>query len=377
MRLSLRALNRATLARQLLLRREQASVSDALRRLLALQAQQPASPYLALWNRLDLFDPREMDVAFTERALVKATLMRITLHVVHIDDHAILHTAMQPTLRGARLNDRRFKISGLPSDDALAIVPELLRFTAQPRTSPAVETWLADTLDGAARPVWWALRTFAPLLRAPTNDPWSFGDRNNFVAAWAPPGPVDDEPDQHLPHLVRRYLAAFGPASVADVAQFALVQRARVRDAVRAIEDHLVNIEGPDGVKLLDVREGQLPPEDTLAPPRLLGMWDNVLLAHSDRDRIIPPQYRKLVTRSNGDVLPTLLVDGFVAGVWRAVDGAIEATAFHPLTETTWEGLEQEARKLLAFLADREPQVYGRYHHWWAKLPGGEVRMLS
>jgi hypothetical protein len=104
-----------------------------------------------------------------------------------------------------------------------------------------------------------------------------------------------------------------------------------------------------------------------------MAMWDSVLLAYADRARLIPPAYRKIVTRTNGDVLPTLLVDGYVAGVWRAVQDGIEATAFHALDRFAWEGLAAEARALVPFLADREPEVYGRYHHWWAKLAGAEL----
>jgi hypothetical protein len=107
-----------------------------------------------------------------------------------------------------------------------------------------------------------------------------------------------------------------------------------------------------------------------------MAMWDSVLLAHVDRSRVLPPDYRRLVIRSNGDVLPTLLVDGHVAGVWRAVEGGIEATAFHRLPEDAWEGFADEARGLVALLADRDPLVYRRYDHWWSKLPGGETRLL-
>lgn len=177
--------------------------------------------------------------------------------------------------------------------------------------------------------------------------------------------------------MVRRYLEGFGPASVADVAQFAMVRRSRVRDAVLALSGKLEQLEGPDGTELFDVPGAPRPPEDTPAPPRLMAMWDSVLLAYADRSRVAPPDYRKLVTRSNGDVLPTLLVDGYVAGVWRPVDGGgIEATAFHRLPVQVWDGLAAEARALLALLADRESRVYRRYDRWWAELPSAEVRIL-
>lgn len=105
-------------------------------------------------------------------------------------------------------------------------------------------------------------------------------------------------------------------------------------------------------------------------------MWDSSLLAYADRGRVIPPDYRRLVTRQNGDVLPTLLVDGCVARVWRPVEGGIEATAFHPLSDVAWTGLAAEAEALVAFLADREPMVYRRHAHWWKTLAGAEVRLL-
>lgn len=185
-----------------------------------------------------------------------------------------------------------------------------------------------------------------------------------------------DTSAKSLQTLVERYLEGFGPASVADVAQFALVQRARARDALRALSGALVQLEGPDGAALFDVPGAPRPAAETPAPPRLIAMWDSILLAYADRSRVIPPDYRKLVARSNGDVLPTLLVDGYVAGVWRPVEGGIEATAFHRLPAEAWEGLAAEAQALAALLAGHQPQVYRRYGHWWTTLPSAEVRML-
>ena len=372
MRITARGLNRATLHRQLLLRREALGVAEAVRRVVALQAQEPASPYIALWNRLADVDPRALGAAFAERTVVKATLMRITLHAVHVDDYPAMHAAMQPTLRGARLGDRRFTSTGLTAAEADALVPELVEFTGSPRTAPQVEAWLEARLGLPPKGVWWALRSYAPVLHAPVGGPWSFGPRPSHVAAGVEPAGT---PDECLPVVVRRYLEGFGPASVADVAQFALVQRGRVRDALREVT--VERLEGPDGTELLDVPDAPRPAEDVQAPPRLMAMWDSTLLAYADRSRVVPTEYRRLVTRSNGDVLPTLLVDGYVAGVWRTVGGGIEATAFHPLSDETWEGLAAEARSLLGFLAARDPIPYRRYDRWWVDLPAAEVRVLS
>ena len=241
-----------------------------------------------------------------------------------------------------------------------------------------MEEWLKRRLGAPPDSgVWRGLRGYAPLLHAPTLAPWSFGSRPSYVAARPRPTLADhDTSAAALRTLVRRYLEGFEPASVADVAQFALVQRARVKEALQALADDLERLEGPNGGELFDVPDAPRPPEDTPAPPRLMAMWESILLAYSDRSRVIPPEYRKLVIRNNGDVLPTLLIDGYVAGVWRPVEGGIEATAFHRLPGEAWEGLAAEARLLAVFLADRDPKVYRRYDHWWSKLPSAEARLL-
>jgi hypothetical protein len=293
-----RRLNRALLDRQLLLRRSELPVADVVGRIVGLQAQEPASPYLALWNRIADFDASELDAAFADATVVKAQLMRITLHAVHAEDYPAFHNAMWHPLRASRLGDPRFTSSGLTKDDADALVPRLLEFVAEPRTAAEIEEFLARHVDGApTRGVWWALRTFAPLWHVPAAKPWSFGPRPVYRAA----PPYEAAPEELMPAL---------------------------------------------------------------------------LLGHVDRSRVIPPEHRKAVLRSNGDVLPTLLVDGCVAGVWRPVEGGIEATAFRPLPGDAWEGLAAEAAALVPFLAGRDPAVYRRYSRWWDGLPAAEVRVL-
>lgn len=364
-------LNRATLERQLLLRRAPLDVTEAVRRVTALQAQMPASPYVALWNRVVDLRPSDLDEAFAARQVVKATLMRITLHAVHVDDYPWFHAAMQPTLRGARLGDRRFTETGVTAAEADALVPRLREQTAEPRTSAECQA-----IHDEPR-VWWALRHYGPFWHAPTGGPWSFGARNAFVAATTP---TVDDLDEAARHLVRRYLEGFGPASLHDIAQFVLFpsSKTRTRQLLASMGDELQRSVGPDGTELVDVAGGAVPDGDVDAPSRLLPMWDSVLLAYADRSRIIPPEYGPHVTRRNGDVLPTLLVDGYVAGVWRATDEGIEATAFHPLSEATWAELAAEAQALRAFLLDREPRVFSTHQHWWSKgLPSAEVRLLG
>ncbi len=370
-----RQLNRATLDRQMLLQRESVDVVEAVRRIVALQAQAAASPYLSLWNRVANFDPADLDKAFAGRAVVKATLMRITLHAVHADDYPKFHNAMLSMLRAARLTDSRTISTARSVVNADLLLPPVARFTSVPRTDAEVQDLLEDLLGERNRRAWRAVRTFAPLHHVPTGGPWSFGTPRSFIAAPTRPGPAAQ--DESVQWLVLRYLQAFGPATARDCAQFTFLRRPTVLAALRALADHIEELPGPDGTTLFAVPGAPLPAEDTFAPPRLLPMWDSILLAYSDRNRVVPPDYRPVIFRRNGDVLPTLLVDGYVAGVWRAVAGGIEATAFQRLDEAAWKALSGEASALLAFLSKREPTVYRRYAHWWSKqLPSVEVRVL-
>ncbi|CAN5574202.1 winged helix DNA-binding domain-containing protein [soil metagenome] len=370
-------LNRATLERQLLMRRERLPVADAVRRVVALQAQEPASPYLALWSRVADFDPAQLDAAFAAHQVVKATTLRVTLHAMHADDYPVFHEAMQRTLRAARFQDGRFTAAGLSVAEVEALLPEILEYTGQPRSNAEMELWLDRRIGRRVeRPgLWWALRQVGPFVHAPIGGPWSFGTRPAYVAARRQDRAGD--PEASMRGLIRRYLAGFGPATLADICQFMLLYKSWARPILDAMAGDLVRLKGPGRDEHFDLPGLRLPDEGTPAPPRLLPMWDNLLLAYSDRSRVIPGQYRKAVTRSNGDVLPTLLVDGYVAGVWRPLDGGIEATAFHRLSDDAWSGLATEARGLRSFLAEREPEVYRRYARWWADLPAAEVRLLS
>ena len=369
-----RQLNRATLDRQLLLHRAPLSITDAICRVVALQAQEPASPYLALWNRVDAFDPADLDSAFISGSVIKASLLRFTLHAVHPDDYPAIHEAMVRRLRGSRPDDAPFASAGVTTAEADALLPDLRVFLGRPRMKAEIEAFLQERLGERGPGAWRALSTLVPLLHAPTGGTWSFGLRPAFVAAPPGPGPLGGE--AAVRHLVRRYLEGFGPASIADIAQFSLLQRTVVRGAVESMAADLFEFEGPGGTALYDLPGMSLPPEDATAPPRLLPMWDSVLLAYGDRTRMVPEPYRRLITRQNGDTLPTLLVDGQVAGVWRPMEGGIEATAFHALSAEAWEGLAAEARALIALLTHRDPNVYRRYGHWWAKLPVFERRLL-
>jgi hypothetical protein len=367
-------LNRATLARQLLLDRAQVSVVDAVRQVVAVQAQDPPSVHLALWNRVADLDPAEVHAAFAEHAVVKATLMRITLHAVDAADYPAFQHAMVSSLRASRLADPRFTETGLTASDADAVLPDVLDFTSEPRTNAEVEAWLEARFGRPLPRAWWALRTFAPVVHAPTGPPWSHGPRPSYLTARTAPSTGDPAPS--VQHVVRRYLEGFGPATPQDIGQFSILRMPVVRAALDALRGSVERLEGPDGAELFDVIGRPRPDDSTPAPPRLLGMWDSVLLAYADRGRIVPSEYRTTIFRRNGDVLPTLLVDGYVAGVWRPVDGGIEASAFRDLPARTWKGLAAEAKALEGFLDGRDRNLYRRQANWWASLPDAEVRLL-
>ena len=274
-----------------------------------------------------------------------------------------------PNLRASRLFDRRFTSSGLIDRRCpTRSLPTLLDFVAEPRTRLEIEAMLEARFGEAKPRLWWALRTFAPLWHAPTGRPWSFASRASFHAASTALPP--ERRDESVRWLVRRYLEGFGPASVPDIAQFALLQRPVVREAIGALAGELVQLEGPDGRALYDLpggqarRRGQRPHRRACCRCGTASCSPTRIEAASSRrttDSTSPGQ--------NGDVLPTLLVDGYVAGVWRPVEGGIEATAFHRLTDEAWDGLAVEAGALVAFLADREPAVYRRYAPLVAKAP--------
>jgi hypothetical protein len=371
--LTARHLNRATLERQMLLERQSVAVDDAIGRLVGLQAQEPAAPYVALWNRIDGFDPASLDAAFADGSIVKASLMRITLHAVRREDYTTFHEAMVASLRASRLNDMRFRSTDLTVEQADELLPLVLGFASEPRTRDEIEAMLTDHLGEPIEPrLWWAYRTFAPVVHVPGDDVWSFGREQRFRTA--PTEPNRDLADASLQRLAQRYLAAFGPASPIDFAQFTMRTRASAREAFDALD--LIELEGPDGA-LFDLPDHSIPDEDTPAPPRLLGMWESTLLAYADRSRVLPEEYRREVIRTNGDVLPTVWVDGYVAGVWRATADGVEVCAFGTIAEAAWGEIEREARVLGETILAHDPVVFGRYDHWWGKITTGERRILE
>lgn len=368
-RLSADAINRATLARQLLLERASVPLPKAIERLAGLQAQEPASPYLALWTRLREFRPEALDKAFRDRRVVKASLMRSTLHAVTVDDYRHFLPAIQPMLRS--LNRRA---SRRPNADRIAeLADAAAAFASEPRSNVELRDHVASLDEAFARDVaWWFIHRHAAFVNVPTDAVWSFGRRPAYVAAdaWLDGLSFASE-DAGLERLVRRYLGAFGPASAADASAWSGLPIARLRPAIAAIDaaGDIERFSDDRGRELLDLRGAPHPPADVAAPARLLPMWDSLLLAHADRTRVVADEHRRTVIAKNGDTLPTFLVDGRVAGLWWAEsDGTATTVVLEPfgrLRRADRRALEDEAERLAEFVGPLEPEVYRRYR--WSR----------
>ena len=337
--LTLRELNRATLARQLLLERKRLSPTAVIERLVGMQAQWPPAPYVGIWTRTTSFRREALERELARAAVVKATVMRQTLHLVTRRDYGLLRAAMSET--------------NFPWETAVAR-----------RLAPSVRVLAAagpvTTADGLAhlegehgltgidaRRAWRAARVRAHVVHHHETALWHARPEGRFVAI--------EEPEPHVPvearaEMLRRYLAAFGPASRRDIGAWTMMHVPELQRALDHLEP-LRRFRDEHGRELLDVPGAPLPDPETPAPVRFLPKWDNVLLAFADRTRILPERHRKTVIRMNGDVSQTFLVDGFVAGSWRAEDGRVVVEPFEPQSRSVQRELEDEAERLEAFLA--------------------------
>jgi hypothetical protein len=347
--LTIRELNRATLARQLLLERRRMSVPKAIERLAGLQAQWPPSPYVALWSRLADFERERLTRALVRRQVVKATVMRITLHLVSARDYILFAGALKAP-RVAQLT-RRMERMGVDVDVPALAEQALALMADGPRSRSEVLEVFGATGD---QPwfIWTLVQAELGLVRAPDSATWrrTLGPVK-YVPAQMWLGRQPDSEPRALVHLVRRYLSAFGPASRADLAQWSGLTVSALTPALEALEP-LRRHRDERGRELLDLPRLSLPSADTYAPVRFLPQWDSSLLAYDIRERILPEAYRKTVIQNNGDVQPTFLVDGFVAGTWRDRGRRVELEPFEPLPRPARRDLEAEAKRLEAFLGD-------------------------
>jgi hypothetical protein len=330
--LTLRELNRATLARQLLLERKRLSPKAVIERLVGMQAQWPSAPYLGIWTRTTSFRRETLERELARSTVVKATVIRQTLHLVTRRDYGLFRAALSET--------------NFPweSSQAKRLAPSV-RATAEALAHLEREHGLTG-LD--ARRAWRGARIRAHLLHHHGTALWRAQPAGRFVAL--------EEPDAHDPtgaraEILRRFLAAFGPASRRDIVAWSMMHVPEIQRALDRLEPPR-RFRDEQGRELLDVPRAPLPNPETEAPVRFLPKWDNVLLAFADRTRVLPEEYRKRVIGMNGDVAQTFLVDGFVAGTWRVANGRVVLEPFAALARSVQREVGDEAGRLEAFLAD-------------------------
>ncbi|MFE9407008.1 winged helix DNA-binding domain-containing protein [Streptomyces sp. NPDC006530] len=310
--LSRRALNRATLDRQLLLKRSDAlSPKDAVAHLLGLQAQNVKPPYFALWSRLAGFRPEALSELLEAREVVRMVTLRSTIHIHTADDALTLRLLVQAA-RDRELNAFRKGLVGVDTERLGAIVRALVEerpYSMKELREALLKEW--PDADPFALSV--AARCVLPLVQVTPRGLWGRGGQVALttVEHWLgrPAGPVP-APDA----TVLRYLGAFGPASVKDMRTWSGLTRlgpvfARLRPELAVFRDE-------NGVELFDLPDASRPDEDTPAPPRFLPEFDNLLLSHADRARVVPPEHKGRAWSGN-QAHRTLLVDGFLAGIWR------------------------------------------------------------
>jgi hypothetical protein len=342
--LTVRALNRALLERQMLLRRHDLSPQAAIERLVGMQAQEPLAPYTGLWTRLADFDPDDLSRMTECGEVVRGTLMRRTVHLVTADDYLALRPVMQDMVeRGYASTAFARQIAGVDMNELLAAGRALVQ--DQPRTTAELRDALGPRwpeADGDS--LAYAVRYHLPLVQLPPRGMWP--SRKGHARArvttaehWLGRPLSDDASPQAT---IRRYLKAFGPATVQDIAAWSGLTK--VREAVAAME--LRRFE-----QWLDVEDAPLPDPDTPAPPRFLPPFDNVVLGHKDRSRIVADEDRPRLIADLGK--PMLLVDGFVRGTWRIADDRLALAPWHPLTEQEQAAVDEEGERLLAFTPAR------------------------
>ena len=352
-------LGRATLARQMLLERSSCDVVEAVERLAGMQAQEPKHPFAGLWTRLGGFSEADLRTALRERAVVRATLMRSTLHLMSAADYVALRMALQPPASVA-LRVLGARAEGLDLEKVLPAARKLLE--QGPLTFDEIRRGLHERFPGVNdRALGYAVRTLVPLVMVPDDEArWGFGRSVAFTLAeqWLDE-PLVEDVDRAARALVRRYLGAFGPGSAKDVQAWSGAGGVTaVLDAMRS-ELEVFTDEGGRR-ELFDLPGAPRPGADVEAPPRLLPEFDNLVLAWDDRSRVIADEHRPRVTTKNLRVRATFLVDGAVAGTWTiAVKRRVATLTLEPfgpraVPRRARRDLEAEAERLLRLV---EPEA--------------------
>jgi DNA glycosylase AlkZ-like len=345
--LSLGELNRATLARQLLLERHALHPTEAVGRLAGMQAQEPGPPYLGLWSRIEGFDAAQLTEAIEEREVVRAALMRGTLHLMPAKDFARLRSAIAPAVGNGMLRVLGKRAAHIDVEELIAEGRSLFD-ESDALSAKAMRDTLAERHPEAdVRALAAVVRTQLPLVRVPDGGRWGFTPKAPFTDAERWLGkPLRKSPDRK--ELVRRYLAAFGPASVRDAEAWSGVTG--LGDAF----DGLDTFADEKGRELFDLPDAPRPSGDTAAPVRLLPEFDNLLLAHADRSRVIADRHRDSLTTKNLRVRATVLVDGVVAAFWRMEKKAtLVVEPLRKLKSAETKAIGAEASELVAFAEPR------------------------
>lgn len=343
--LTARHLNRALLARQLLLHRARRSVPDVVQRMGGIQAQYAPSSYVALWSRLDAFRRAALTRALVRRSVVQGTLMRSTIHVVSAADYPLLAGGIRDARRAWWL--RVAKTRGLADLDYAAIAALLRReLGSGPRRAHELVAALVDA--GYPKEAWEGAGLWVDMVRAPPSGTWERRRADLYALAdtWLSNNAAASETEAPT-HLVRRYLGAFGPAPLSDVANWAGVP---VTSFAATDLSRLRRFHDEAGAELIDLPRAPLPDPDTPAPVRFLPTWDAALLAHARRTGVLPEQYRpEIFHTKNPHSVGTFLVDGSVAGTWRFDGERVRTDSFTPLPRSTRHELERETERLTAF----------------------------
>lgn len=354
---TLRELNRAMLARQLLLERKRVSIVSAIERLAALQAQWSPSPYIALWSRLTDFRREQLWSAIERHQVIRARLMRGTLHLVSARDFYAYAVATQDLQRGAW---NRLQIGRGVDPKKVAALAIAFAHTPRPKEDVLehLRRRLGQTLGGPfSWLVWRFVSAHADLVSAPPGGHWKYGGTDApYVAArhWIARGGRPSEA-RAIDLLVRRCLAAFGPATLADVAKFAGQAPPRVRPALERMGPKLRLAQDEQGRTLYDLARAPRPDAETRAPVRFLPRYDELLIAYQHRDRVIAQAHRPAIYAKNGIVEAVVLVDGFAAGTWSVArtkgDAVLNVAPFVRIPARERPAVEAEGRALLGFLA--------------------------
>jgi hypothetical protein len=351
--ISQRALNRALLARQLLLQRSPTHAVDAIEHLVGMQAQVPLQPYFGLWSRLDGFVPSALAELITQRLVVRVALMRNTVHLVTAGDCLTLRPLIQPVMdRDLRGNTTYTpKIAGLDLIELAAVGRTAVE--EEPRTGKQLGLLLIERWpDRDPTALAWAVRDLLPLVQVPPRGVWGSGGLPTLTTAERWLGrPLAGDPS--IDRMVLRYLAAFGPASVMDAQTWCGLTR--LREVFERLRPQLRTFRGETGRELFDLPDAPRPYEETPAAPRFLPEYDNLLLSHADRSRVVSDDYRKRFASPNGVGPGSVLVDGMVRAMWtlNRKDGtaALQIRLLEQLPAQARAAVGDEGARLLSFAA--------------------------